>query len=61
MQDENRTGRLPPHLWDGIADPALPELHIVAAGETLGHPPRLTLSTSFAFGGANAVLLLGRE
>jgi 3-oxoacyl-[acyl-carrier-protein] synthase-1 len=61
MQDENRSGRLPPHLWDGVADPALPALRPVAPGETLGHPPRLVLSNSFAFGGANAVLLLGRE
>ncbi len=61
MQDENRAGRLPPHLWDGVADPALPVLRPVAPGETLGHPPRFTLSNSFAFGGANAVLLLGRE
>ncbi len=61
MQDENRTGRLPPHLWDGVADPALPVLRAVAPGETLGHPPRITMSNSFAFGGANAVLLLGRE
>jgi 3-oxoacyl-[acyl-carrier-protein] synthase-1 len=61
MQDENRTGKLPPHLWDGVADPALPALRPVAPGETLGHPPRFTLSNSFAFGGANAVLLMGRE
>ena len=24
MQDSNTSGKLPPHLWDGVADPALP-------------------------------------
>ncbi len=40
MQDENRGGLLPPHLWDGEADPALPRLTTVAAGDALGRPPR---------------------
>lgn len=61
MQDENSRGRLPPHLWDGQPDPALARLSPVAAGTTLGRPPRHTLSNSFAFGGANAVLAFGRE
>lgn len=61
MQDANSRGALPPHLWDGEPDPALPPLHVVATGENLGQPPRMTLSTSFAFGGANAALIFGRE
>jgi 3-oxoacyl-[acyl-carrier-protein] synthase-1 len=61
MQDENRSGALPVHLWDGERDPEIPFLRLVAAGDTLGHPPRVTASTSFAFGGANAVLILGRD
>lgn len=61
MQDENRCGYLPPHLWDEVPDPELPPLRIVTLGESLGHPPRRVLSSSFAFGGANAVLLLGRD
>ena len=61
MQDENTEGRLPPHLWDGNRDPAIPALHHVAIGEQLGHPPRATLSTSFAFGGANAALVFVRD
>ncbi len=60
MQDDNAEGRLPPHLWDGVADPALPALNLVPAGATLGRPLRRVLSSSFAFGGSNAVLLLGR-
>lgn len=61
MQDDNATGLLPPHLWDGVADPALPALRVATPGYALGRPPRLALSNSFAFGGANAVLLLGRS
>jgi 3-oxoacyl-[acyl-carrier-protein] synthase-1 len=61
MQEENRCGQLPPHLWDEIRDAALPPLHLVAVGDSLGRPPCRVLSNSFAFGGANAVLLFGRE
>lgn len=61
MQDDNRDGLLPPHLWDGVADAGIPALHHVAPGERVGRPPATTLSTSFAFGGANAALVFGRE
>jgi 3-oxoacyl-[acyl-carrier-protein] synthase-1 len=61
MQDDNATGFLPPHLWDGAVDADLPALRLAVPGTELGHPPRLVLSNSFAFGGANAVLLLGRR
>lgn len=61
MQDANLAGRLPPQLWDGASDPALASLHAVAVGESIGRPPRVVLSNSFAFGGANATLLFGRE
>ena len=61
MQEENPAGKLPPHLWDGMADPDLPALNVVETGSRLGHPLRWALSNSFAFGGANATLVLGRE
>ncbi|AMO95032.1 beta-ketoacyl synthase, C-terminal domain protein [Collimonas fungivorans] len=61
MQDDNPLGRLPPHLWDGVGDPGLPQLNLAPVGARLGHPLRWALSNSFAFGGANASLLLGRE
>jgi len=61
MQDDNKAGKLPPHLWDGMADPALPPLKIAEAGASLGHPLRCAVSNSFAFGGANASLVLARE
>jgi 3-oxoacyl-[acyl-carrier-protein] synthase-1 len=60
MQDDNPDGKLPPHLWDGAADSALPALNLAPVGATLGRPLRHVLSSSFAFGGSNAVLLLGR-
>jgi 3-oxoacyl-[acyl-carrier-protein] synthase-1 len=61
MQDDNPNGALPPHLWDGSPDPALPTLRIAEPGSSLGRPLRWALSNSFAFGGANAALVLGKE
>jgi 3-oxoacyl-[acyl-carrier-protein] synthase-1 len=60
LQPENGRGQLPPHLWDGQLDPALPALNLVPPGATLGRPLRHAASTSFAFGGSNAALVLGR-
>ncbi|MFP2905739.1 beta-ketoacyl-ACP synthase [Pyxidicoccus sp. 3LFB2] len=56
---DNARGLLPPHWWDGEADPALPALALVKPGQSLGRPLRHVLSNSFAFGGNNAALLLG--
>jgi 3-oxoacyl-[acyl-carrier-protein] synthase I len=61
MQDDNPEGKLPPHLWDGTPDPELPVLNVAERGSSLGQPLRWILSNSFAFGGANATLVLGRE
>lgn len=57
-----RAGRLPPHIWDGEADPALPRVQLVGAGQEFCRPPgrgRACMSNSFAFGGSNASLLIG--
>lgn len=55
---DNPRGYLPPHWWDGVVDPELPPLNIVASGHSLGRAPRYLLSNSFAFGGSNASLVL---
>lgn len=60
MQDDNSEGVLPPHLWDGEPDPALPALNVARPGTRLGRPLRYALSNSFAFGGSNAALVFGR-
>lgn len=52
-------GLLPPHVWDGEADPALPALRIVTKGERLSS--RMVMSNSFAFGGSNASLIFCRH
>ena len=55
-----RDGRLPPHVWDGDADPALPPLRFAGVGDRLPPAgPRRLMSSSFAFGGNNAALILG--
>ncbi|KAF1022820.1 MAG: 3-oxoacyl-[acyl-carrier-protein] synthase 2 [Pseudomonas sp.] len=50
-------GRLPPHVWDGQPDPALPALHWAAPGDAL--EKRRLMSNSFAFGGNNVSLIIG--
>ena len=53
-----RPGSLPPHVWDGIADPALATVNLCS----VGHAPKackVVASNSFAFGGNNACLVLG--
>ena len=49
-------GRVPPHVWDGQADPTLPALHWAQAGDAL--EKRCLMSNSFAFGGNNVSLII---
>ena len=55
----NPTQALPPHWWDGVADPALPAIDLIAPGRCAEAPLRYALSQSFAFGGSNAALVFG--
>ncbi|WP_179402099.1 beta-ketoacyl-[acyl-carrier-protein] synthase family protein [Burkholderia guangdongensis] len=57
-----RAMALPVHAWDGDADPALPPLDLVQTARRLGGDARdqYVMSNSFAFGGSNASLILGR-
>lgn len=56
----NPEGRLPPHVWDGIADPELAPLNLAGQDQRLPRQgPRHLMSNSFAFGGNNVSLILG--
>jgi 3-oxoacyl-[acyl-carrier-protein] synthase I len=59
----NGERRLPPHVWDGIADPAIPPLALVEPGAAFAGIAggEAMLSNSFAFGGSNVALVLGRN
>ncbi|GLQ46752.1 beta-ketoacyl-[acyl-carrier-protein] synthase II [Dyella lipolytica] len=60
LADDRAERRLPPHVWDGEADPALPSLAFVQAGDHLpAGGRRYLMSNSFAFGGNNSSLILG--
>jgi 3-oxoacyl-[acyl-carrier-protein] synthase-1 len=56
--DDNAGRRLPAHGWDGVRDPALPPIHLAGAGETWDRD--VFVSNSFAFGGSNAAVVIGR-
>ncbi|HEV2613440.1 MAG TPA: beta-ketoacyl-[acyl-carrier-protein] synthase family protein [Gammaproteobacteria bacterium] len=60
LHPENATGALPPQIWDGIQDPRLPILRFAEIKSCLGRPLNYILSNSFAFGGSNIALILGR-
>jgi 3-oxoacyl-[acyl-carrier-protein] synthase-1 len=52
---------LPPHAWDGEPDASLPALHLVCCGDLLEQRgPVYFMSNSFAFGGNNCAVIIGR-
>ncbi len=53
--------RLPPHIWDGQTDPNIPKLNLVSDQTLHVKPGTAMLSNSFAFGGNNASVILGRR
>jgi len=57
LSADNTAHALPPHVWDGQADPALPALQWVTPDDTL--EKRCLMSNSFAFGGNNVSLIIG--
>jgi 3-oxoacyl-[acyl-carrier-protein] synthase-1 len=61
LHPDYNDGLLPPHLWDGVVDPAIPTLSLVAPGQRAGSGKPAMLSNSFAFGGSNLALILGRR
>ena len=59
LNDLNATRRLPQHLWDGLADADLPSIGLT--GEDVQWERGLFMSNSFAFGGSNVSVVLGRS
>jgi 3-oxoacyl-[acyl-carrier-protein] synthase-1 len=53
------SGKLPLHCWDGAADPAIPAITLVGGDTAV--TPKICMSNSFAFGGCNTSLLIGRK
>lgn len=58
--DNNSTLKFPLQIWDGQFDEELPKLNFVDKNsQTIKGKLKICLSNSFAFGGANACLVLG--
>ena len=51
---------LPPQIWDGVFDDEMPKLNFVNENNNL-YQTKICLSNSFAFGGANACLVVGLD
>jgi 3-oxoacyl-[acyl-carrier-protein] synthase-1 len=52
-------GGLPAHCWDGQFDEEIPRLNFVAPNTNA--KPKICMSNSFAFGGCNTSLIIGRR
>lgn len=52
-------GALPPHCWDREWDDDLPRLRLVE--QATRSAPNICMSNSFAFGGSNATLIIGKS
>jgi 3-oxoacyl-[acyl-carrier-protein] synthase I len=59
LQNEYSQGGLPPHLWDGVVDEALPALKFATMDSQKDIQSPLMMSNFFAFGGNNISVLLG--
>jgi 3-oxoacyl-[acyl-carrier-protein] synthase I len=58
LGEENAARRLPEHAWDGIRDPSLPSINLVGVDQRWERD--LFVSNSFAFGGSNVAIAIGR-
>jgi 3-oxoacyl-[acyl-carrier-protein] synthase-1 len=59
---ENGRAAAPVHCWDGEYDDTMPRLRLVEKGDSVfaGAFPRICMSNSFAFGGCNVSLIIGK-
>jgi len=58
LSERNEKRRLPRHLWDGVRDRRLPDLNLVSDDERFERD--VFVSNSFAFGGSNTAIAIGR-
>jgi len=58
LDDANVQRRLPAHAWDGARDPQLPPINLVR--DDARWERDIFVSNSFAFGGSNAAVAVGR-
>lgn len=58
---KSRSAFLPVHVFDGVVDSEMPALHFVQKEEKISSPATVCMSNSFAFGGCNASLIIGRN
>ena len=58
LSDANSRRRLPAHAWDGVRDRNLPPINLI--GSDVRWERDLFVSNSFAFGGSNAAVAVGR-
>ncbi|GHV42182.1 beta-ketoacyl-[acyl-carrier-protein] synthase II [Spirochaetia bacterium] len=62
LSRDSRNAALPVHCWDGVYDEELPRLRFAGKeAVALSGAPQICMSNSFAFGGCNVSLLLGRD
>ncbi len=55
------TASLPPHLWDGKKDENDPDINLAQKGDTVPvSGPLYMMSNSFAFGGSNVSIIMGK-
>lgn len=52
--------KVPPHIWDGICDTELAEIHLAQAEDSVAEV-KLCMSNSFAFGGNNCSVIIGKS
>ena len=55
----NPEGKLPPQQWDNVPDSELPNIVLTDGNSRWPSEKRIAASSSFAFGGSNAVLIIG--
>ncbi|MGB0935863.1 MAG: beta-ketoacyl-[acyl-carrier-protein] synthase family protein [Colwellia sp.] len=50
----------PPHIFDGEIDATIPQIKLVAKNDNISNPINTCLSNSFAFGGNNVSVIIGK-